>query len=116
MISGSAQVVILATGDNTYVAGIAATLPSGHAPNAFDYAVRRVVYLFIIFLGFMCPIVIVLSGVSTGQPPTFQVCPLRSPDSVTFGSCCRAYWSTCQAPGAELWPWDCQWPWASARR
>lgn len=70
MVSGSGKAVVLATGDGTYVASLMRQLPSGHVMNAFDYAVRRIVYLFIGFILVMVPLVIVLNGTTTCEPPS----------------------------------------------
>ena len=37
VISGTAKAVIVGAGSKSYVAGIAAALPSGRTKNAFDY-------------------------------------------------------------------------------
>ncbi|CAL8460948.1 g479 [Coccomyxa elongata] len=67
VVSGSGKAVVLATGDGTYVASLMRQLPSGHVMNAFDYAVRRIVYLFIGFILVMVPLVIVLNGTTTSD-------------------------------------------------
>ena len=58
--------MVVATGSGTYVASLTAALPSGHILNAFDYAVRRIVYLFMGFIIVMVPLVVVLNGTTTG--------------------------------------------------
>ena len=50
VIHGYAKCVVLGCGKSTYVAGLAAALPVGRKFNAFDAAIRRVVYLFIVFI------------------------------------------------------------------
>lgn len=50
VVSGTAKCLVVATGSDTFAAGIAAALPPGRQTNAFDLAIRRVVYLFIAFL------------------------------------------------------------------
>lgn len=68
VVSGSGKGVVVATGAATYIASLARALPSGRTASAFDYAVRRIVYLFIAFIIVMVPLVIVLSGTTTGKP------------------------------------------------
>ena len=53
VIHGHAKCVVLGCGNSTYVAGLAAALPSARNFNAFDAAIRRVVFLFIIFISVM---------------------------------------------------------------
>ncbi|BDA47243.1 probable magnesium-transporting ATPase, P-type 1 [Coccomyxa sp. Obi] len=67
VVSGSGKGVVVATGAATYIASLARALPSGRTATAFDRAVRRVVYLFIAFIIVMVPLVIVLSGTTTGD-------------------------------------------------
>lgn len=50
VISGTAICVVLATGRDTYTGRIATSMSQGRQLNAFDFAVRRVVFLFIWFL------------------------------------------------------------------
>lgn len=69
VVSGGGKGVVVATGAATYIASLARALPSGGTMTAFDFAVRRVVYLFIAFIVIMVPLVIVLSGTTTGEPP-----------------------------------------------
>lgn len=57
----------MATGQRTYIASLTRALPTGHTASAFDFAVRRIVYLFIAFIIVMVPLVIVISGASTGE-------------------------------------------------
>lgn len=59
----------MATGQGTYIASLTRALPTGHVMSAFDYAVRRIVYLFIAFILVMVPLVIIISGASTGRGP-----------------------------------------------
>lgn len=53
VISGTATCIVLATGKDTYAGQIATSMSHSRQLNAFDFAVRRVVYLFIWFLVFM---------------------------------------------------------------
>jgi magnesium-transporting ATPase (P-type) len=69
VVSGSGKGVVVATGAATYIASLARALPSGRTMTAFDFAVRRVVYLFIAFIVIMVPLVIVLSGKTTSESP-----------------------------------------------
>ncbi len=50
MVSGNGLVVVLATGSNTYIAGMAAALPRPSQSTAFDRALRRIAGIFIIFV------------------------------------------------------------------
>ncbi len=67
VVSGSGKGVVIATGKATYIASLARALPSGHLMNAFDFAVRRIVYLFIVVIVVMVPLVIVCNGLTTGE-------------------------------------------------
>lgn len=67
VVSGTATAVIIATGDRTYIATIAAELNKRKPLNAFEVGVRRVSYCIIIFMTCMVPVVILLSGFSTGE-------------------------------------------------
>ena len=67
VVSGSGKGVVIATGRATYIASLARALPSGHLMNAFDFAIRRIVYLFIGFIVVMVPLVIVCNGLTTGE-------------------------------------------------
>lgn len=49
------------------MAGISRTLGSERLLTAFDYAIRRVVYVFIIFIVVLVPLTIALNGISTGE-------------------------------------------------
>lgn len=71
MVSGSGKGVVIATGRATYVAYLARSLPSGRLMNAFDFAIRRIVYLFIGFIVIMVPLVIVCNGLTTGEKLRF---------------------------------------------
>lgn len=113
VISGTATALVIATGDSTLVASMAATLASTKPPNAFDIGVRRVSYCLITFMVCMVPVVVALSGVSTGgcgagkeliQQPCLQcdksaVCVLIGPFSrqyVLWHGCSIGLW-VCQA-------------------
>ena len=67
MISGTATAVVIATGDRTYIASIASELNKRKPLNAYENGVRRVSYCIIMFMACMVPVVIVLSGFSTGE-------------------------------------------------
>ena len=67
VVSGSGKGVVIATGSATYVASLARALPGGHELNAFDFAIRRIVYLFIGFVVIMTPLVLVCNGLTTGE-------------------------------------------------
>ena len=66
--SGTATAVVVATGDRTFIAGIARVLAAQPQLNAFDLAIRRIVFVFIAFILVMVPIVIGLNGWTTGAP------------------------------------------------
>ena len=66
VVSGDGLCVVLRTGNETYIAGIAKALAAQGHMNAFDFAVRRIVYMFIAFVVVMVPLVIVLNGSTTG--------------------------------------------------
>ncbi|KAL0018340.1 hypothetical protein WJX77_006201 [Trebouxia sp. C0004] len=65
VVSGDGLGVVLRIGNDTYIAGIAAALAAQGQMNAFDFAVRRIVYVFIAFVVVMVPLVIVLNGLTT---------------------------------------------------
>ncbi|CAM6092107.1 unnamed protein product [Calypogeia fissa] len=65
VVSGSGMGIVLTTGNNTYISGIAAELAKAAPVNAFQKGVRRVSYLLICFMLCMVPIVIVISGLTT---------------------------------------------------
>ncbi|KAL3134439.1 hypothetical protein ABBQ38_006496 [Trebouxia sp. C0009 RCD-2024] len=67
VVSGDGLCVVLRTGNETYIAGIAKALAAQGHMNAFDFAVRRIVYMFIAFVVVMVPLVIVLNGSTTGD-------------------------------------------------
>lgn len=69
MVSGDGLGVVLRIGNDTYIAGIAAALAAQGQMNAFDFAVRRIVYVFIAFVVVMVPLVIVLNGLTTSKFP-----------------------------------------------
>lgn len=87
VLSQSGKAVVIATGRATYIASLARVLPSGHLMNAFDYAIRRIVYLFITFIVIQVPLVIVCNGLTTCKsvpqcntlhPGRGQGCPVVS--------------------------------------
>lgn len=67
VVSGTATAVVVCTGDDTYIASIAAELNKRKPLNAFEVGVRRVSYCIIVFMTVMVPVVILLSGFSTGK-------------------------------------------------
>lgn len=83
VVSGSGKAVVVAAGRATYIASLARVLPSGHIMNAVDFAIRRIVYLFITFIVIMVPLVIVCNGLTTCEsvPPCNTFHP-RSPQGV----------------------------------
>ena len=74
-MSGSAKAVVIGTGADTYVACVAnLNAPSGRRTmTAFDFAVRRIVFLFIGFIVVMVPVVIAISGATTSQSSSGQL-------------------------------------------
>jgi len=71
VVTGDGLCVVLCTGNDTYISGIAAALAAQGHMNAFDYSVRRIVYVFIAFVVVMVPLVIVLNGLTTSERPAF---------------------------------------------
>lgn len=67
VISGSGLALILTTGDGAFIATIMKELNKKRPVNAFQRGVRHVSYLMITFMLIMVPIVLVVSGKSTGD-------------------------------------------------
>ena len=92
MVSGDGLGVVLRIGNDTYIAGIAAALAAQGQMNAFDFAVRRIVYVFIAFVVVMVPLVIVLNGLTTSKFPATY-----TSNQVFFNVLCMAVTALCVA-------------------
>jgi Mg2+-importing ATPase len=64
--SGTAVAVIAATGQDTYLGGVAASLATPAAPTAFDRSIARYAKLMLAFMAVMVPAVFVINGVTRG--------------------------------------------------
>lgn len=62
VVSGSGKAVVLATGDETYVAAMTAIFNQGKPVTAFQTGIRRVSILLIAFMVVMVPIVLLIEG------------------------------------------------------
>ncbi|KAK2462803.1 hypothetical protein APHAL10511_005194 [Amanita phalloides] len=62
VVSGSGKALVLATGDQTYVAAMSAIFNQGKPVTAFQTGIRRVSILLILFMVVMVPIVLVVEG------------------------------------------------------
>ncbi|OZJ05389.1 hypothetical protein BZG36_02013 [Bifiguratus adelaidae] len=60
--SGTGEGLVVGTGDNTYLATIAAALKQRKPTNSFQAGIRRVSYLLVGFMLCMVPLVIVIAG------------------------------------------------------
>ncbi len=67
VISGTAQALVLETGNNTYFGTIAQSLMEKPIETSFDKGVKSVSYLLIRFTMVMVPIVFVINGVTSGD-------------------------------------------------
>ncbi|PGH09694.1 magnesium-translocating P-type ATPase [Polytolypa hystricis UAMH7299] len=67
VISGSGLGVVLRTGDDTFIATIMKELKKKRPINSFQRGIRNVTYMLIAFMVTMVPIVLVISGKSTGN-------------------------------------------------
>lgn len=65
--SGSATAVILATGAETYLGGMAESLTEESAPTAFDQGITRFTWLMLRFILVMVPLVFVINGLTKGK-------------------------------------------------
>lgn len=65
--SGSATGVVLCTGDNMHLGKVAHALDETTAPTAFDTGVASVSRVLVLFMLVMCPIVLVINGITTGD-------------------------------------------------
>jgi len=65
--SGSASAVVVATGQDTYLGGMAASLAERHPPTAFDRDISRFTWLLLRFMFVMVPLVFVINGLTKGN-------------------------------------------------
>jgi Mg2+-importing ATPase len=65
--SGTAVAVVAATGKDTYLGNMAATLQEPQAPTAFDRGITRFTWLMLRFMVVMVPLVFVINGVTKGN-------------------------------------------------
>ncbi|CAN5731788.1 magnesium-translocating P-type ATPase [soil metagenome] len=64
--SGAATAVVVATGKETYLGGMAEALQEQAAPTAFDRGISRFTMLMMGFMGVLVPLVFVINGVTKG--------------------------------------------------
>ena len=62
VISGSGRVLVVTTGDNTYLASIAEVLRATRPRNAFQNGIRQVSYLLLSFMAVMTVVVLIIKG------------------------------------------------------
>jgi P-type Mg2+ transporter len=67
--SGSASAVVIATGKETYLGGMAEAMVSAPAETAFDRDIGRFTWLLLRFMFVMVPLVFVINGVTKGNWP-----------------------------------------------
>ncbi len=67
IVSGTAQGVVVATGDNTYFGSMARSLVGERAQTSFDRGVKSVTRLLIRFMMVMVPIVFLVNGITKGD-------------------------------------------------
>ncbi|KAJ3368994.1 hypothetical protein GGF31_005955 [Allomyces arbusculus] len=65
VVSGMGTALVVSTGDQTYIAEMAAKLTEMPGLNAFERGVRRVSYILLCFTFIMAPLTIVINGLST---------------------------------------------------
>ena len=65
--SGAATAVVVATGKETYLGGLAEALQEHAPPTAFDRGISRFTVLMLGFVGVMVPLVFVINGVTKGR-------------------------------------------------
>jgi Mg2+-importing ATPase len=65
--SGAATAVVVTTGKDTYLAGMAEALQEHAAPTAFDRGISRFTLLMLGFMAVMVPLVFVINGVTKGS-------------------------------------------------
>ena len=67
VVSGTATAVVVATGQDTMLGGIAATLDMPEPPTAFDVGVERFTWFMVALVAVMTPIVILVNGFTKGD-------------------------------------------------
>jgi Mg2+-importing ATPase len=65
--SGSATVVVVATGAQTYLGGMASSITDAPPPTAFDRGVKRFTWLMLRFMFVMVPLVFLINGFTKGS-------------------------------------------------
>jgi Mg2+-importing ATPase len=65
--SGAATAVVVLTGRDTYLGGIAESLQNQALPTAFDRGISRFTWLMLRFMAAMVPLVFVINGVTKGN-------------------------------------------------
>ena len=65
--SGSATAVVVATGGDTYLGGMAESLQEQEPPTAFDRGIQRFTMLMLGFMAVMVPLVFVINGFTKGS-------------------------------------------------
>ena len=65
--SGTATAVVVATGPNSYLGGMAEALTVDEPPSAFDQGITRFTWLMLRFILVMVPLVFVINGLTKGQ-------------------------------------------------
>lgn len=65
--SGSATAVIVATGKETFLGGMAESLSADESPTAFDQGITRFTWLMLRFILVMVPLVFVINGLTKGN-------------------------------------------------
>ena len=65
--SGSARAVVVATGKDTYLGGIAESLLAPQAPTAFDRGITQFTWLMLRFMLVMVPLVFLINGLTKGN-------------------------------------------------
>lgn len=67
VVSGSAQAVIVNTGNQTYFGSLSQVIAGKHAETSFDKGVNKVSYLLIRFMLVMVPLIFVINGLAKGN-------------------------------------------------
>lgn len=65
--SGSANAVVVATGKETYLGGMAESLQDQEPPTAFDHGISKFTWLMLRFMLVMVPLVFVINGLTKGN-------------------------------------------------
>jgi Mg2+-importing ATPase len=67
--SGSAEAVVVATGHDTFLGGVSASVAAPPPPTAFDRGLRRFTWLMVALVAVMVPVVFVVNGALKGDWP-----------------------------------------------